>query len=112
MAGDNRQGRRVWRLYQFIVLWLAVRFAWAVVVPGEEWALPPAHLVAMGIDMTLLAATLGLRVKLPLSATDPRRPNANLLLAAGAIFGLGLIGIRFTSEAAWWTGHLRNHGFF
>lgn len=112
MAGENRPGRTTWRLYQFIVLWLAVRFAWALLVPGEEWALPPAHTLTMAIDLLLLVAAVGLRTGLFDTAADPRRQRANLLLAAATVCGLGLLGIRFTSEAAWWTGHLRNNGFF
>jgi hypothetical protein len=111
MAGEDRQSR-TWRLFQFVVLVLAVRFAWAVLVPGGSWPLPPAHLIAMGIDGALLLAAIALRTKVSSALNDGRRPHANILMAVASVCGLGLLGIRFTSDAAWWTGHLRNHGFF
>lgn len=66
----------------------------------------------MGIDLVLLGAIIGMRSRLFESAQDPRLTSANLLLAAGIVSGVGLIGLRFTSDSAWWTGHYRNNAFF
>lgn len=113
MADAARRHRGVWRFYQFLGAWLVLRFAWAVLVPGDEWPLPPAHYIAMGFDLLLLLAVVCLRSRLVISAEDPRSSSfANLVLVAGVVSGLGLIGIRFTSEPAWWTGHFSNNGFF
>ncbi|MBX3580569.1 MAG: hypothetical protein KF810_01550 [Rhizobiaceae bacterium] len=112
MAQDERKLAIRWRLYQFFTIWLMARFVWAAAVAGGEWPLPPSHYISMGIDLVLVGAILVLRSRLFDSAQDPRLTFANLLLVAGLVSGLGLIGIRFTSDAAWWTGHYRNDAFF
>jgi hypothetical protein len=99
-----------WRVYQFVSIYLFLRFLWAIVVPGGEWPLPPWHYVSMGIDLVLLACVLLMRPRLfpEQGYNDPRATWANILFGLGLVAGIGLLLIRFTSDAAWWTGHLRS----
>jgi len=112
MADATRPRPAARWLYQLLILWLFLRFASGAFLPGGDWPLPPAHYVAMGTDLLLLLAVVGIGLKLFRSPDDPRSASASLLLAVGVVSGLGLLGIRFTSEAAWWTGHFRNYTFF
>jgi hypothetical protein len=110
MTTETQSNTANWRVYQFVSIYLFLRFLWAVVVPGGEWPLPPWHYISMGIDVVLLACILLMRPRLfpEKGHDDPRATTANVLFGLGLIAGLGLLLIRFTSDAAWWTGHLRS----
>lgn len=98
-----------WRIYQCVSIYLFLRFLWAVLIPGGEWPLPPWHYVSMGIDLVLLVCVVLMRPQLfPAGSQDPRAGMANVLFGLGLVAGVGLLLIRFTSKAAWWTGHLRS----
>ena len=58
----------------------------------------------------LLVGVIGARSQLfaKLPEMDSRRPIAGILFVAAVISGVGLLLIRFTSDQAWWTGHLRD----
>ncbi len=112
MVQDERRNMVSWRLYQFFVLWLLVRFVWSLVVPGGSWPLPPEHYIDMALDLAMLLVVIFLRVRMFATPDDPRRAFANLLCVVGVVSGLGLLGIRFTSKAAWWTGHLTQGAIF
>ncbi len=88
---------------------LVVRFAMAVLLEGGSWPLPPAHYYAMLIDASF---TLGLFISRGEANRQVRTLNQKdfntIALIAGTISGIGLLTIRFTSDAAWWTGYLFN----
>jgi len=110
MDTSGRQNQANWRVYIFVSIYLAIRFLWGVFVPGGEYPMPPWHYVSMGVDLVLLICVLMLRSRLfpELGANDPRTTWANVLFGVGLVSGIGLLAIRFTSNAAWWTGHLRS----
>jgi hypothetical protein len=88
---------------------LIIRFAMAVFLEGGSWPLPPAHYYAMLIDVSF---TLGLFISRGEANRQAQTVNQKdfntIALMMGTISGLGLLGIRFTSDAAWWTGYLFN----
>jgi hypothetical protein len=110
MTTSARSGTVNWRAYQLVSIYLFLSFLWAAIVPGGAWPLSPWHYVSMGIDLALLACVLLLRPRLfpENGRSDPRAAWANLLFGLGLMAGIGLLLIRFTSDAAWWTGHLRS----
>ncbi len=68
----------------------------------------PGHFLSMGIDAAALAALVACKY-ISLSAgkgTETFNSQTNVVLWIGMLAGAGLILIRFTSDAAWWTGHL------
>jgi hypothetical protein len=107
MSDAPATASRAWYLLAFLAAYLALRFLWRAVVPGGAWPLPPEHLIEMGLDALALLVLVALRVRVA-QAGAPSPALANVALAAGAVGGAGLLAIRFTSEAAWWTGHFAN----
>lgn len=88
---------------------LVIRFAMAVFLEGGSWPLPPAHYYAMLIDAAFTAGLFILRGEANRqSQTVNQRDFNTIALLAGTLSGLGLLAIRFTSDAAWWTGYLFN----
>ncbi|MDW6020734.1 hypothetical protein SAZ10_03050 [Mesorhizobium sp. BAC0120] len=110
MTTSTRSDTVNWRAYQLVSCYLLLSLLWAVIVPGGAWPLSPWHYVSMGIDLVLLASVLLLRPRLfPENGRNyPRVTRANILFGLGLVAGVGLLLIRFTSDAAWWTGHLRS----
>lgn len=100
----------LWAIYIIVSCYLMLRFGAAVVLRGGEWPLSPSHYLQMAVDAGLLIGLFGLRSQVYASFDryDSRRGLAGLLFVLGIISGIGLLLIRFTSDAAWWTGYLRN----
>lgn len=101
--------RNIWPIYLLISGYLIVRFLSAVLIPGGGWPLSPAHYLSMAIDLCLLIGLFGTRSQLnkTMSSDDSRQSLAGAMFVGGIVAGIGLLLIRFTSDAAWWTGHLR-----
>ena len=110
MTTSTQPNTSTWRIYQFVSIYLFLRFLWAVAVPGGEYPMPPWHYVDMGVDLLLLGCVVVLRSQIFAAAPhdDPRRSTGNILFGLGLVAGVGLLLIRFTSNAAWWTVHLRS----
>jgi hypothetical protein len=71
-------------------------FLYRVVVPAHEYPIRPEQVLTMLFEVGLLIGLFGAKSKLPA-----------WLFWAALVCGVGLFLIRFTSDAAWWTGHLR-----
>ena len=99
-----------WPLFLAISGYLILRCLWRVFVPGAGWPVPPWHYLSMASDVLLLVMLIVLKSRLaPLVADDDsRRKLSDIAIWGGSIAGVILLLIRFTSEAAWWTGHLRD----
>jgi MFS-type transporter involved in bile tolerance (Atg22 family) len=113
MPAPTRQPQttgNLWPVYLIVSGYLILRFAAAIFMRGGEWPLPPSHYLQMAVDAGLLVGVIGLRSQLSarLDRHDPRRGLMGVLLVVGVIAGVSLLLIRFTSDAAWWTGYLRN----
>ena len=109
MADGKELSNRDWLIYQALCIVLIAKALWRILVPGGEWPLPPAHYLSMGIDALLFIALIGMkpRISPALPAGDRRRTMANALFWPALLAGAALLLIRFTGDAAWWTGHLR-----
>jgi hypothetical protein len=107
MATGARQGNAGWAPFLAISIYLMIRFLWRIVFEGGSWPLPPWHYVSMLIDIGLMIALIALRPG-ESSLEESRRGTASLMFWFGILAGAGSLLIRFTSDAAWWTGHLRN----
>lgn len=101
-AGVSRSNTVVILLMGAVLIWGALS---ALTVPAGEFPPSPYHLVMLGLDMVITA------ILAVLVAAERRSPpsglkSASLVLGAlGVLAGLVQIGIRFTSDHAWWTGH-------
>ena len=106
----TQQPGSIWYFFLFFSVYLILRFLSGLFIPGGSWPLPPAHYMAMGIDLGLLVGVVVARSQLfaKLPPRDRKRDIAGILFVAAVISGVGLLLIRFTSEQSWWTGHLRD----
>ena len=97
-----------WPIYLALVGVLIFKFSLRVFIPGGDWPLSPTHYFSMGNDLVMLIGLAALNIQLSsiFAADDGRRSTLNLLFWPGLFAGIGLLLIRFTSDGAWWTGHL------
>jgi hypothetical protein len=71
-------------------------FGYRVIEPAHEYMMRPEQIMSMVFDAGIIAGLVATRSRLP-----------QWLFWLALVCGLGLFAIRFTSDAAWWTGHLR-----
>ncbi len=71
-------------------------FGFRVLTPAHEYMMRPEQIMSMVFDAGIIIGLIGTRSRLP-----------QWLFWIALLCGLGLFAIRFTSDAAWWTGHLR-----
>ena len=79
----------------FLPALLIGNFLWRTLTTAHEYPSRGVQVMQMVIDAMLIAGLFGIK-----SRVQP------WLVWAALICGVGLFAIRFTSEAAWWTGHL------
>jgi hypothetical protein len=84
--------------FPVIACLLIVDCLWRLVAPGGLWPVSPWHYLSMGVDLLLLIA-------------PPYIRWGGWLFGLGVGAGVIMLLLRFTSEHAWWTGHLRGGGF-
>ncbi len=83
--------------FYFITLATIGTFAYRVLVPASEMPLRMAQVSSMTFDAFMLAGLVAFGL-----GGRSRHPLFWVALAAG----IGLVLIRFTSNEAWWSGHL------
>jgi len=74
---------------------LIFMFGFRVLTPAHEYMMRTELYIIMLLDAGILIGLIGTRAKLPA-----------WLFWTALLCGLGLFAIRFTSDSAWWTGHL------
>lgn len=110
MTTETRQAGSAWIFFLIFSGYLILTFLYRVFVPGGGWPLSPWHYISMGLTALLIAGLVAQRsiVSGALQTDDPRHRWIGSLFWCGLIAGGGSLLIRFTSDAAWWTGHLNN----
>src|SRR5436309_940615 len=78
-----------------LAIYLIGQFLWNVFVPAHEYAMRADQVMSVGLNLLAVVGMFGLKAKMP-------QP----LFWAGLVAGIGLLALRLTSDAAWWTGHL------
>lgn len=71
-------------------------FAARLTLPAHEYPSQTGQMMTMLFDAGLVFSAIVMRNRMPA-----------WLFWVALLCGLGLFGVRFTSDAAWWTGHLR-----
>jgi hypothetical protein len=90
-AGANQ---KLWLFYALTCILIA-EFLWNVITPGHEYPMRPEQVMTMAFNAGMVIGLFAVRNSGP-------KPLWWIALIAG----IGLFAIRFTSDAAWWTGHL------
>jgi hypothetical protein len=71
-------------------------FGYRVIVPAHEYMMRPEQIMSLVFDAGMIAGLVATRNRMP-----------SWLFWIALVCGLGLFVIRFTSDAAGWTGQLR-----
>ena len=92
---------------------LIVNCLWRLVAPGGPWPVTPWNYVSMGVDLLLLIGLVALWRSYPAPTPDapPHVRWGSWLFGLGVAAGIIMLLLRFTSEHACWTGHLKGGGF-
>jgi hypothetical protein len=82
--------------------------AWGTLAGHALW-----NYVSMGVDLLLLIGLVALWRSYPAPTPDapPHVRWGSWLFGLGVAAGIIMLLLRFTTEHAWWTGHLRGGGF-
>ena len=108
MANDEVTTKNRWNIFRLVSAYLILTFLWRTLVTAHEYPSRTLQILDLVFDLFAFIGIIGLRSQLnaALPANDPRRSKLGLLFGLGVAAGIGLFLIRFTSNAAWWTGHL------
>ena len=100
---------RNWTIFRVISAYMILLFLWRVFVPAHEYSMRTAQVLDIAINILLLVGLVGLKRQLDreFEPDDSRWSSARPLYWGGLIAGILMLLIRLTSNAAWWTGHLR-----
>jgi len=99
---------KFWWIYFLVAGLILVGFIWRVATPGGEFPMPPMHYFDMLLNLALLVVLIAARRQIARhgDADDPRVVWGGFVFYPALIAGIGLTLLRFTSDHAWWTGHL------
>src|SRR5260370_21151100 len=92
-AGDHSRNQK---LFWALSILLIGSFVWKVLTPAHEFDSQAAVILEMVLDFGCVVGLLGMI----------KTRGSNPLLWIALLAGLGLFGIRLSSDAGWWTGHL------
>lgn len=108
MADGTKTRDSTWAVFVLAAGYLVFLFLWRILLPAGAWPSPPMHYLSMGLDVVLIAVVFVLRLRLSeqLGENPSRATFATVLFWCALGAGAGSLLIRFTSESAWWTGHL------
>lgn len=107
MATQAKPGRTN-TIVLFLSAYLILRLLWRIFTLGGSWSLPPWHIIEISIDVLLVFCVIFMRplAVAAIAPDDPRRTWKNALIWGGIVAGVAALGIRFTGNVGWWTGHL------
>lgn len=78
-----------------LAVYLIGSLLWRVFIPAHEYPGSTATWLGIAVDVLAIAGLVGIRAGVP-----------KTLFWIALIAGLGLLAIRLTGTASWWTGHL------
>ncbi len=108
MTIDEATTKNRWNIFLAVTAYLILTFLWRALVTAHEYPGRTSQVMDLIFDFFAFIGILGLRRQLiaALPWNDPRKAKIGLLFGFGVAAGIGLFLMRFTSDAAWWTGHL------
>lgn len=108
MAEDKPRVATGWLPFLLLVAVLGFNLYSGLFVTADEY--PPRYyqVFEITLDAVLIGVLVALRMQWSrtLPPGDQRRTLGNILFVVALICGLGVLGIRLTSDHAWWTGNL------
>lgn len=92
---DSRATPRKQVLILLVPSYLIATFLWDALTPAHEFPMRTGQVLSIAADLLAFVGVIALRARLP-----------TMLFRIALFAGLGLIAIRVSSDASWWTGHL------
>jgi hypothetical protein len=78
-----------------LTVYLIGSFLWRVLIPAHEYAGTSTVYLGIAVDVLAIVGLIAIRAGI-----------AKALFWIALVAGIGLLAIRLTSTASWWTGHL------
>ena len=82
-------------LFFVMCCYLIATFLYRVLTPAHEYPMRSEQMLTIGLDLLMVVGLFGIR-----------RQGPKPLFVTAMIAGVGVLLLRFTGDAAWWTGHL------
>jgi hypothetical protein len=100
---------RNWNIFRIISAYMMLLFLWRLFVPAHEYSMRTEQVLDIIINIGLIVGLVGTHRALAreFDHDDSRWSTANMLYWGAMVGGVGMLLIRLTSDAAWWTGHFR-----
>ena len=100
---------RNWTIFRIISAYMILLFLWRLFIPAHEYSMRTEQVLDIAINLGLIVGLVGTHRALAkeFDPDDSRWGTANTLYWCAMIGGVGMLLIRLTSNAAWWTGHFR-----
>jgi hypothetical protein len=93
--------------FAFLALYLVLALLWRGFTTANEYDSVPVVTMTIAFDVLCVIALVAVRIQIKRALPDNPLPDAaQLLFVVALLAGVGLLVIRFTSDASWWTGHL------
>ena len=106
-ANDGRVPRGA-KMFFFISLYLIAAFLYRVLVTAHEYDSIPVVCMSIALDLAMVVSLILLKMAVSRGiTTDQRSGVVSFVFVIALLAGLGLLGIRVTSNESWRTGHLR-----
>jgi protein-S-isoprenylcysteine O-methyltransferase Ste14 len=108
MAEANKSAMSQKLPFFLISGYLILTCAKRVLITANEYPMRTSQVLDMVIDGAALICLVGLWVGLSkmIKVSDKSAAPMTALFLVALVAGIALFGIRLTSDAAWWTGHL------
>ncbi len=88
-------GKRNYAIAFALACYLIAEFLWRTFTTAHEYPMRPEQMLSISLDLLAVVGLIGARRHIPTA-----------VFWTGLAAGLALFAIRFSGDAAWWTGHL------
>ena len=108
-AGDVAAQKRTPRYAVLFCLaaYLVVILLWRLFATANEYDSPEMVWFSIGLDVLCLVGLVAARAQIKRALPGHALPGAlQAVFVVALLAGVGLLAIRFTSDASWWTGHV------
>ncbi|HVF72603.1 MAG TPA: hypothetical protein VM940_13425 [Chthoniobacterales bacterium] len=105
---DNTPLPRGAKGFFFLAIYLILTFLYRVLVTAHEYDSVAVVYMSIGLDLAMIAGLILGKIAISRQITaHQRRGLVTIVFVVALLAGVGLLGLRITSDAGWWTGHLR-----
>jgi hypothetical protein len=90
-----------------LAFYLVLIFLWRLLSTANEYDSVEMVWFSIGFDVLCLVALVATRIQATRRVqSQPLLPVGHVMFFVALVAGIGLLTIRLTGDASWWTGHL------